>query len=293
MSPLRYPGSKRKMLPAIRQLIEANIPRPKLFVEPFAGGASIALGLLELDAVDQVLIGDYDPLVSAFWHEAATNGPRLIDDMMAEPVTLARWDHWRGTTPVLRRWLAVKCLFLNRTTYNGILGGSSAGPIGGRAQTSAYGIDCRFTKATVAAQVRNIYDLAQAGRLIARAEPSSWQSTLSAASALAAERGLARNQVLVYADPPYMEKAARIYGESFGQREHRLLAEGLAVSEARWILSYDDEPLVRDLYRDMTGVREYAATHHYTMHGAGRRQPVPGREVIFTNLPTDPTAFQA
>jgi len=96
MSPLRYPGSKRKMLPSIEQLIGVNIPRPELFVEPFCGGASVALGLLEVDAVERVLLADLNPLIAAFWQEATTNADRLIDDMMQEAVTVERWDHWRA-----------------------------------------------------------------------------------------------------------------------------------------------------------------------------------------------------
>jgi hypothetical protein len=43
------------------------------------------------------------------------------------------------------RDIAVKCLFLNRTTFSGILHGR-AGPMGGRKQQSDYKIDCRFNK---------------------------------------------------------------------------------------------------------------------------------------------------
>ena len=34
---------------------------------------------------------------------------------------------------------------------------------------------------------------------------------------------------------------------------------------------------------------QYRVTHHYTMIGT-RQKPVRGREIIFTNLPVDPTA---
>jgi DNA adenine methylase len=37
-----------------------------LFVKPFCGGASVALGLLELGAAQRVLLADLDPLVVAF-----------------------------------------------------------------------------------------------------------------------------------------------------------------------------------------------------------------------------------
>jgi hypothetical protein len=43
LSPLRYPGGKRQLAGYIAATIRLNGLRPKLFVEPFAGGASVAL----------------------------------------------------------------------------------------------------------------------------------------------------------------------------------------------------------------------------------------------------------
>jgi DNA adenine methylase len=285
MSPLRYPGSKRKMLPAIRQLIEGNIPKPKLFVEPFCGGASVSLGLLEMNVVERVLLSDLDPLVASFWIEATTNAGRLIEDMFQEPVTVERWDYWRKTRPRSTRNLALKCLFLNRTTFSGILG-STAGPIGGRAQTSKHRIDCRFQKDALARRIRNVERLANEGRIIG-AYQAKWQEAVivgeSAASAFS------KDETVLYLDPPYIEKASRLYDRPFGESDHRELATHLSQgNKHRWILSYDEEPLVLELYRGMEGVKEYGVTHHYTMQGS-RRRPIPGREIVFTSLPIDPT----
>ena len=43
LSPLRYPGSKRRLAVYIAETLRLNGLQPKLFVEPFAGGASVAL----------------------------------------------------------------------------------------------------------------------------------------------------------------------------------------------------------------------------------------------------------
>jgi len=64
LSPLRYPGAKRLLLPAIRRLLPEHVD---LLVEPFAGGASVALALLDEGRSDRVALGDADPLVAAFW----------------------------------------------------------------------------------------------------------------------------------------------------------------------------------------------------------------------------------
>lgn len=280
MSPLRYPGSKRKMLPAIHELILTSASRPSLFVEPFCGGASIALGLLEMDAVDHILLADLDPLISAFWHEATTAADRLIDDMMREPVTVERWDQWRQASPTCSRGRAMKCLFLNRTNFSGIIGGS-AGPIGGRSQVSKYKIDCRFEKESLARRIHNIKRFADEGR-IATVLGCSWQETLRFVRSN--DKMWSPNDTLLYFDPPYIQKAHRLYTHLFSSGDHKTLANCLMSGlPYRWILSYDREPLVFDLYRNMPGVYEYHVSHHYTMRG-NRFGPDPGREVLYANF---------
>jgi len=284
MSPLRYPGSKRKMVPAIRQLIDANEPPPKLFVEPFCGGASVSLGLLAHDAVERVLLADFDPLVAAFWYEATTHGEALVKEMRKLEVTVAEWDRWRNMRPRCSRSKALKCLFLNRTTFSGILEGR-AGPIGGRAQQSDYSIDCRFNKDAIAERILNVHRLAKERRIV-DVFSSRWQGTLDHAQWHAAEYD--PKATIFYLDPPYIEKAARLYDLAFDEYEHRQLAEHLRETTHRWILSYDAEPLALSCYRGLRDIREYRVVHHYTAAG-GRTSPVPGREVLFTNLPNDPT----
>ncbi|MDX1887919.1 DNA adenine methylase [Mycolicibacterium sp. 120270] len=284
MSPLRYPGSKRKMLPSIQQLIEGNIPRPKLLIEPFCGGASVSLGLLEIDAVESVLLADLDPLVAAFWSVATTDAEWLIRAMYKEPVTVERWQYWRNAKPRSIRNRALKCLFLNRTTFSGIIGGN-AGPIGGRTQSSEYKIGCRFEKEPLARRIRNVKRLADAGRIL-RTYEGSWQAAIRCAEYAAADFG--PKESLFYLDPPYIEKASRLYEQPFSDADHRALAAFLTEeTDHRWILSYDEEPLVVELYRGKPGVHDFRVTHHYTMAG-NRRKPVPGREILFTNLPNNP-----
>jgi DNA adenine methylase len=109
--------------------------------------------------VNRAVLADPDPLVASFWQVAASEPQKLIARMREEhetwaerggEVALRRWDYWKSWRPdavnssaTNRFEMAVKCLFLNRTTFSGILHGR-AGPIGGRTQTSAYDIGCRF-----------------------------------------------------------------------------------------------------------------------------------------------------
>lgn len=271
-SPLRYPGAKSGLTSVIGDMItnsSALLGKPELFVEPFAGGASTALRLAGAGMVRRILLADADPLVAKFWQVAAADTEWLIDRMWDEPVTLERWDYWREWQPQNSRdrRLAVKCLFLNRTTFSGILHGR-AGPIGGRKQESAYKIDCRFNKEALQVRLRFIGDLYRSNRLV-DVWCGDWKRTLEEVP----ERypSLIPNKVVAYLDPPYLEKSGKLYRHSFDPwhgsapskspleshprlscLDHYLLADYLRnKAQNRWILSYDNNPQLTadpDLY---------------------------------------------
>lgn len=59
-----------------------------------------------------------------------------------------------------------------------------------------------------------------------------------------------RGDVLFYCDPPYYkaEKLYDICGAPFRREQHILLRELLGSTKARFILSYNDDPFVREIY---------------------------------------------
>ncbi|MEF3115767.1 DNA adenine methylase [Streptomyces chrestomyceticus] len=322
-SPLRYPGAKSGLGRHIKTLVDescAVLGRPELLVEPFAGGASAALRLVGAGSVARVLLADADPLVAAFWETAAADTERLIDRMYGEPVTLERWEYWRRrpTEQLTREEAAVKCLFLNRTTFSGILHGR-AGPIGGRTQSGHYRIDCRFNKESLAQRLRYVGRLYDEGH-IADVWCKDWSATLHDVAEWYPM--LLPDRVVAYLDPPYLAKSSRLYAVSFdpaggyaasSQRdESRAWEEGLAhyrlahhlrtACRFRWILSYDHDPVLTTnwlLYkagrmtpepedRRLLGVRAWyiskrLVTLHYTASGAGKRRL--SEELLLTTLP--------
>ena len=64
-SPLRYPGGKYKLYPYVSRLVQEN--NCATYIEPFCGGAAIALGLLFDGIVKKVIINDYDYTIYCFW----------------------------------------------------------------------------------------------------------------------------------------------------------------------------------------------------------------------------------
>ncbi|MDQ0802170.1 DNA adenine methylase [Arthrobacter sp. SLBN-112] len=272
-SPLRYPGAKTGFASVVAELIDTartskSIPPVELFVEPFAGGSSTALRLLGNGTVRRALLADADPLVSAFWQVAASDPANLIARMKEEhksfitpggSAALERWDYWRGwTVPVgmkahtARFETAMRCLFLNRTTFSGILHGG-AGPIGGRAQKSEYGIGCRFMPDALETRIAYVGELYSKGR-IADVWCGDWRATLDQIAST--YKTIRPESVLVYLDPPYLEKSSKLYNVSFedeadaswkGQGPHlRLAAYLMSRIPYRWILSYDVDPELTD-----------------------------------------------
>ncbi|EAV9865380.1 DNA adenine methylase, partial [Listeria monocytogenes] len=59
-SPLRYPGGKTQLFKFVRNLIEINEIKHSTYIEPFAGGAGVALELLFSNSVENIVINDYD-----------------------------------------------------------------------------------------------------------------------------------------------------------------------------------------------------------------------------------------
>ena len=90
-SPLRYPGGKNRLAGFIRLVIQ-NLNMPNCtYVEPFAGGAGVALSLLLDNTVDRIVINDYDKAIYSFWRAVKQEPASLIDLIQSTPVTIDEW----------------------------------------------------------------------------------------------------------------------------------------------------------------------------------------------------------
>lgn len=241
-SPLRYPGGKGRMAAYIAQLIRAQRPRPRVYAEPFAGGAGAALRLLVDDVVESIHINDLDPGIAAFWRAVFHETEAFTKRIETAEVTLAAWSRHRDTylNPSGRSDLELgfATFFLNRCNRSGIL---TARPIGGLEQTGAWKIDARFNRTELQARVRYLGDFRYRVRI----------SQLDARTFL---RHLEqdRDQVLVYVDPPYIAQGDDLYLDKLSYRDHREIADLLTGSSLRWFMTYDcDVRITDDLYADL------------------------------------------
>jgi DNA adenine methylase len=240
LSPLRYPGGKRKLAAYIADTIRLNGLHPKLFVEPFAGGASVSLYLLEQGVVDQIALGEKDEIVAAFWKTVFFDHEWLIEQIEQVKPTLELWQSFRQSEPMTDREKAMKCLFLNRTSFSGILN-KTAGPLGGKKQASKYPIDCRFYPQTVVSRIQMLAQLSNRVRFIHQGD---WQETLIRT----VELGLRKRDVFYYLDPPFYLRADRLYRYWFTDNEHVSLSDKLSGLVGFYLLSYDAAPEIVRLY---------------------------------------------
>lgn len=66
-TPLRYPGGKQKLTPFVLELLKANDLEGGHYVEPYAGGAGVAMELLVDGHVGHVHLNDSSHHVYSFW----------------------------------------------------------------------------------------------------------------------------------------------------------------------------------------------------------------------------------
>ena len=90
-SPLRSPGGKRRLAPAITRLLEQNDLRDIQYVEPYAGGASLALSLLFEEYASDIHINDLSRPIYGFWHSVLNKTQELCERIERTPGTMAEW----------------------------------------------------------------------------------------------------------------------------------------------------------------------------------------------------------
>lgn len=272
LSPLRYPGGKSKIYEKIRNLIVANGYEGRTYVEPFAGGFGIGIGLLREGVVKAAILNDFDSHIYHFWHSVLNDTDNLLRLISDTPITIEERERQKqiyrdaNADPLCDGFAT---LFLNRVNFSGVIKG---GPIGGLAQTGTYKIDCRFNKDDISSKIETIAKLKGKIKLYNRDAGYLIRMSLMKMKA----------PMFLNIDPPYVVKGSQLYTNFFTEGDHlnlqRVIAKHLD-EEFPWIITYDDCPLVRDLYRQFY-MREYSINHN-----AGGS--VKGKEIVITNLPVD------
>lgn len=241
-TPLRYPGGKARFAPFIAEIISKNKLDGGHYLEPYAGGAGVALELLFHEHVSQVHINDADPAIHDFWVAATQHTDALIGLVHDTPITMDEWFHWRAVmlrqteATIVQRGFAT--LFMNRTNRSGILKG---GVIGGKAQAGAYQLDARFKRAVLSERLERIGRHASSIQVYGE----------DALSLLKRCHKFLPRRSLIYLDPPYYVKGQGLYRNFYEHDDHVAVAKFLQSKRfARpWMVSYDNVEQIHQMYQ--------------------------------------------
>ena len=267
LSPLRYPGAKRKIAHYIKELLQVYDCTGCVFVEPCCGGASVSLYLLEQGILSSAILIDKDPWIASFWYMLFFETEQLVKDIESVEVSVETWVAFRNKEPLTTRDKALYCFFFNRTCYSGILNG---GMIGGYEQKSKYKIDCRFNKQELLTRIKYLAEKF-AGRVEVR--------EASVFDVLDQAREENHSDRVYYIDPPYVKKGQRLYPHNFKKEEHQKLRDSLTDLALPWILSYHDHDLIHELYLSDTKLERLSLDVIWV---ADRAQH--GKELLISNL---------
>src|SRR5271169_6406023 len=94
-TPLRYPGGKAKLADYVKNLMKENRLLDGEYVEPYAGGAAIALELLFHEYVERIHINDVSRPVHAFWKAVLDHTENLSKLVRDTKLTVTAWDKQR------------------------------------------------------------------------------------------------------------------------------------------------------------------------------------------------------
>lgn len=245
-SPFRYPGGKDKLASFLAIFLTHNKLNGARFIEPFCGGAGASLSLLFGGYVSEVHLNDKNFALYCFWDQLLNNTDNLLDMVYQNIPTIDSWykqrEIYQASVSNPKKYTKLEfgfsVFFLNRSNRSGILG---AGPIGGLEQTGKYKIDCRYTVATLIKKLEKIASM----------RDSIYVYNENCIDFLKRfdTKDFYEND-FVYLDPPYVKEGRNIYSKNFcfDELQHKELKDYISCFSNRWLISYDDHPLVHELY---------------------------------------------
>ena len=239
-SPLRYPGGKGKLAPFIGMLIEEYGHKGGTYIEPFAGGAGVAIELLEKGIVSRVVINDLDKGIYSFWRAILTETERFIEEIERVPLSMKEWQRQHeicmNSNKKYSFELGFATFYMNRTNRSGIIKG---GVIGGKEQSGAWHLDARFNKSELIRRIRKIASM--------RSKIHLYNKDIE--SFLRYYVPKYEDNAFIYFDPPYFGKGKQLYLNFFDYDDHvrieKLIRE---LVNCDWIITYDDEPQIERIY---------------------------------------------
>ena len=255
-SPFRYPGGKTWFIPSFRRWVKNLKVKPGLLIEPFAGGATIALTSVCENLVDHAILIELDPDISAVWQVlVAGDGPILAEKILSFELTIENVKSELASPSFSLLDKAFKTILKNRTYHGGILAAGSGLIKSGEA---GKGIASRWYPETLSKRLSSLHIIRN-------------RLTVLCGDALSLSYPyLNDKKAIFFVDPPYTaggKKAGkRLY--TFSEISHVGLFDICSKIEGDFVMTYDDTTEVYKLANEHdfdTRLISMKNTHHAQM----------------------------
>lgn len=255
----------------------------EVWIEPFAGGAGAGLALLDSHRVEEVWLTEKHPALAALWRTILQRGDDLAARVAATTPDMALWEQSRETVAAALAGdrsddleLGFAALVINRCSRSGIVS-PTAGPIGGKAQAGEWTIASRFNAEGLADRIRHVASMAPRIRF-------TEGDALDAITDL--DGSGIEDEVFLFVDPPYIREGNRLYANGMTEADHAALARALNSCPARWLLTYDDEPVVAEVLYPDRHVLAYEIRNTANQHRTAVEYAVFSDNLAVRQLPT-------
>jgi DNA adenine methylase len=241
-TPLRYPGGKQKLTPFVIEILKENDLIDGHYVEPYAGGAGVAIELLLSNKVSHIHLNDSSFPIYAFWKSIISSSEQMCHLISRASLTIEEWKRQREIVRNADKYdeleVGFATFYLNRCNRSGVLSG---GVIGGLEQKGVWKMDARFSR----------------NELIRRIELISSRRSSISISNMDAEKYILNyipnlpNNTFTYCDPPYFEKSSGLYLNLYKVDDHARIAGIIQDSlPYKWAVSYDGAFEILNYYRN-------------------------------------------
>lgn len=261
-SPVRWAGSKKALLPVLREYWETSFSR---YIEPFCGSACLFFDLEPKKA----LLGDINSELIHSYRALSTDPERVIGALKKQRKSKANYYRLRAQDPSRLSTIdrAARFFFLNRFAFNAIYRTNRAGVF-----NVPYG-DPKSSIKFDNGVLRSAATLLERAKLL----NSDFESVLDRAKA----------GDFVYLDPPYAVSARRVFSEyhpdSFSQVDLKRLRSMLAELNRKnvgFVVSYADSAEGRALSKGWSP-RRVLTRRHIAGFADARRSAF---EILASNL---------
>lgn len=227
-SPFRYPGGKTWLIPHVRAWLHA-MNRPRMLIEPFAGGGIVSLTAVMEDLTDKCLMAEIDEDVAALWKAALYESRELVERVREFTPTRESVEELSRLHPTNVVEHGFRTLVLNRTRRGGVL---AHGASLTRKGENGAGLASRWYPNTL---IRRLCAISEYAHRISFYETDG-MNLLS--SLLDQPTG----DVALFVDPPYTGDGGKRAGRrlyAHNEIDHSRLFSILEDSGANFLMTYD------------------------------------------------------